>query len=154
MLKNESDNFNAIVLYKEGMFWRAYERSAMLFVLHIKAFQLTKKYIKNAQSEVVYLGFPDTGLKTVLEIMSNKIIEKSEKQIICRSFTIIEEDFTQWKSKISITPEKQAKTQSNAVRVNAKAVLEQLNKFPVAAKTSEECQQFIVELQTQLNGTV
>ena len=121
----------------------------MLFVLHIKPFQLTKKYIKNVQSKVVYLGFPDTGLQAVFEIMSNKSVEKSEKQIICRSFSVIEEDFAEWKGKISLAPEKKAETQSYAVILNAKIVLEHLNKFPVAAKTPVECQRFIIELQTQ-----
>jgi len=33
-------NFDSIVLYREGLFWRAYERSAYNFVKHIKAFPL------------------------------------------------------------------------------------------------------------------
>jgi hypothetical protein len=37
ILASEGENFDSIVLYREGLFWRAaYERSAFNFVKHIK----------------------------------------------------------------------------------------------------------------------
>jgi hypothetical protein len=39
ILSSEGVNFDSIVVYREGLFWRCYERSAYNFVKHIKTFQ-------------------------------------------------------------------------------------------------------------------
>ena len=57
IVKTEQENIQ-IVLHKEGLFYRVYERSAFLFVKHIKEYQVIKKYYKNVKQEVAYLGFP------------------------------------------------------------------------------------------------
>jgi len=58
----EKDNHANIYLLREGLFWRAYEKSAYLFTSHIKPYQLNKKYYKNVDCELVYCGFPRTAL--------------------------------------------------------------------------------------------
>lgn len=45
-----------IILHKRDLFWRAYEKSAFLFVRNIKEFQIIKKsFYKNMIQNVVYL---------------------------------------------------------------------------------------------------
>jgi hypothetical protein len=46
VLKIEENKEKQVLLFKEGMFWRAYGHSAFLFSQHIKAYNLTKKYYK------------------------------------------------------------------------------------------------------------
>lgn len=53
ILALEKEN-TQIILHKEGLFIRAYERSAFMFTKHIKEYTITKKFYKNAKQEVVY----------------------------------------------------------------------------------------------------
>jgi len=61
-----------ILLHKEGLFLRAYEHSAYLFVKYIKAYNLTKKFYKNVKQEVVYLGFPQSSFSKIEAICKEK----------------------------------------------------------------------------------
>lgn len=60
ILESEVEN-SLIKLHKEGLFWRAYEQSAFLFINNIKEYNVTKKYYKNVKQELVYLGFPQNS---------------------------------------------------------------------------------------------
>ena len=102
ILQIENKNKCSVFLYKEGLFWRAYERSAFLFIKNIKEYQTTKKYYKNVKSEVVYLGFPHNILSQILEIVKNKTINKEDNQIIIKGFQIKESDFILWKNNIEL----------------------------------------------------
>ncbi len=95
ILQIEQKNTNSIFLHKEGLFWRAYERSAYLFTLHIKVYQITKKFYKNVNSEVVYLGFHSNSLEQILETIkiqgftiSETLNNKNERQIIIDNFQL------------------------------------------------------------------
>lgn len=68
-----------VLLYMEGMFWKAYEQSAMRFTKEIKAYKLQKRFFKNVNSEVVSLGFPDGSLQEVLK--GREFTRINEKQI-------------------------------------------------------------------------
>lgn len=59
ILQMEQTYTESIILHKEGLFWRAYERSAYLLLKHYRQFQLTKKRVKYLEKEIVYCGFPD-----------------------------------------------------------------------------------------------
>lgn len=56
-----------ILLYMEGMFWKAYEQSAMRFTKEVKAYKLLKRFVKTVNSNVVSMGFPDGSLEEVLK---------------------------------------------------------------------------------------
>ena len=44
ILQYESQNNDAIILFKEGIFFRAYERSAMRFTEYVAPFKVFKRY--------------------------------------------------------------------------------------------------------------
>ena len=67
----KANNCN-ILLLQEGMFWRAYEKSAYLFVKHIKEYALTKRFYKNIGQDIVYLGFPKNSFSDVEGVCSEK----------------------------------------------------------------------------------
>ena len=51
---------NCVILHREGMFWKAYEKSAYLFCTHIKPFKATKKRIKYmGGQEMISIGIED-----------------------------------------------------------------------------------------------
>ena len=64
--KIEDASEDAIILIKEALFWRAYERSAKRFVYLITKYQLIRKEFKALGRSMVYLGFPETRLKHVI----------------------------------------------------------------------------------------
>ena len=71
ILDLEQENSD-IILHKEGLFIRVYERSAYLFTKHLKAYNITKKFYKNVKQEVVYLGFPQSSFSKIEAICKEK----------------------------------------------------------------------------------
>lgn len=62
----ENCNTDRIFLYPEGVFWKAYERSAFAFVRRISRYKITKRFVKYLDTEIVSLGFPDSSRTRVL----------------------------------------------------------------------------------------
>ena len=58
IIERESCNEDSIWLYREGMFVKAYERSAFFAHALIHEFKLSKRFIKNVNMDVISLGFP------------------------------------------------------------------------------------------------
>jgi hypothetical protein len=101
ILRLEANNTCSIILFKEGIFWRAYERSAFNFVTHIKPYQLTKRYFKNVGCEVAFYGFPNTALNDLLvKICYEKVIREGSMIPIVGFEQIKNEVFTEWKNGI------------------------------------------------------
>lgn len=61
-LRIEARNERTIRLWPEGSFYKAYERSAYLFVTHLRAYEVKCRYIEAAGQDVVSIGFPQTSL--------------------------------------------------------------------------------------------
>ena len=69
ILKIEKDNRASIFLFKEGFFWRAYERSAFRFVKkNIQGYSVIKRYIKYVKQDVVFIGFPLDNIDKIVKI--------------------------------------------------------------------------------------
>ncbi len=62
----ENGESREVVLYPEGIFYRAYGYSALRFIRHLRAYQVKKRYYKKLGGEVCYLGFPQSALEGVL----------------------------------------------------------------------------------------
>ena len=104
ILKLEQGN-TQIILHKEGLFIRAYERSAYLFTTYIKAYNLTKKFYKNVKQDAVYLGFPQNSFSKIESICkdNNLSVKEEDSQIKITGFTsFTEQDFLSWKNSISL----------------------------------------------------
>lgn len=65
ILAKESDNRQQIYLYREGVFYKAYERSAYLFVTRVKPFRAKKKTVKAGACASVCSSAATTGGRTV-----------------------------------------------------------------------------------------
>lgn len=154
ILEIEQNNHENIILFNEGLFWRAYERSAFRFTKHIKQYQITKKTIKNVKSDVVHCGFPKTVLPEILNLIKNNKIKKEDKQIVIFGFEKSKEDFEKWKNNIAIKIKN--KEAENIISVKTKTennIINQIKSFQLMAKSPIECQQFLIKLQNQINGT-
>jgi hypothetical protein len=52
------------------MFWRCYENSAFLFVSLVKPYHITIKNYKELGMDVAFLGFPDSVMEQIKELMT------------------------------------------------------------------------------------
>jgi hypothetical protein len=155
--KLEEDNTNKCYLIKDGIFWRAFEKSAFWFVNNLKPYAITKKHFKVLNANVAYLGFPDSVLNELLIIAETKslTVNKQEKLVTISGFEI-SDGFERWKDEILYqTPDNQNISLVNEPVENYDSgLIDKIRKFPVAERTPIECQQFIIELQNTINGTI
>lgn len=49
IIEQERENGSAIILHREGLFWRAYERSAYLFTMLVADYRPVRKFFKGIQ---------------------------------------------------------------------------------------------------------
>ena len=101
---------NEVWLYKEGMFWRAYEQSAYLLAIHSNL-KPQKKFIKAVNQEVVYVGFLETSWEKFMGQTAKP--QEGEKEKIMRAHDTDTVGFADWKAQIKTAEqevqEKQAK---------------------------------------------
>jgi len=57
--KLDRETGNHIYLYKQGVFWVAYEQSALLLIM-VKELKPTIRFYKTVNREVLSVGFPET----------------------------------------------------------------------------------------------
>lgn len=57
---------NAIILFREGNFMKAYDESAFLFVSNLKPYQVNRAFVKTVGREVYSLGFPFLSIEKIL----------------------------------------------------------------------------------------
>ena len=101
VLSIESTNNDSIILFKEGIFLRAYEQSAMRFTEYIANFKVFKKHYKIVNADVCYLGFPYSNFKVLFEkhhIVKFAETERSVMVYACPS----KQNYEEWKSKIHL----------------------------------------------------
>lgn len=157
----ESMDEPVILLYREGLFWKAYEQSAMRFVKEIRNYKLQKKHVKALAQDVVSLGFPDSRLKDLLKGKDFNQVDEgciSVKAQACGS----REAFEAWKAEIvpvdapasagtapAIQP---VSAEQNPVGMNQAEceVIARLRAFSVETSSPLQCMMLISELQTRL----
>ena len=94
--QRELGNADRITLLKEGLFWKAYERSAYLVILRGFDFQVHWHTSKECPEGVVSLGFPEVSLEKVAGGL--KAVESTETKLVFEADrTVSEGAFQQWK---------------------------------------------------------
>jgi hypothetical protein len=159
--QHELMNFDCCYLHKDGIFWRAYEKSAMLFHQDIKSYEIKTKHFKGINATLVFIGFPDTGMEKIKSICFEKGFEIriQDKQIKIFGFTGVD-GFDEWKiSFINNQPmttehNRDNKIKAQRIGLDEKELIESIRSFPIASKTPMECQQFLYQLQNCINGTL
>lgn len=127
IFENEQGNTEQIRLYAEGLFWKAYERSAYACCTQLRGFKPTKKYIKAMDGEIVSIGFPQTSLSTLVD--EEQIVERGEKSVVIKCMEPIDEKmFVVWKNHLPLT----------ASAVSAKKVSPADSSDPLIPDCSEE----------------
>lgn len=130
-----------LVLYKEGIFWMAYEQSAY-FVAQRKGYTPVKKFYKNIEREIVSVGFTriDEFLSELSSAGNSISIDKQLPNCIeiVLDKDIDTHDFELWKANL----------QQKGKQQDTKSDIENMIKsFPLAHRTPMEAFFFIKRLQ-------
>lgn len=135
ILSAESVNTSNIYLYREGLFYKAYERSAYAFVTGVQKFMVKKKFVKCTNQEVVSIGFPSDGLYK--HFTKEQVIEKDNGVQITLTQPIDIVAFEQWKQSVNALTDTQS----------APDLLMEIRMFPIEIKTPMECMLFLSEIK-------
>ncbi|MDE6570290.1 MAG: hypothetical protein K2K43_06685 [Alistipes sp.] len=67
LIAAEANNTDRIALYREGLFWKAYERSAYALCTQVRPFKPTRKVLKALSGgDIVSVGFPTIAADRIL----------------------------------------------------------------------------------------
>ncbi|MDR1883286.1 MAG: hypothetical protein LBR26_10985 [Prevotella sp.] len=155
--ETESLANDRIHLYLEGIFWKAYQRSAYRMVEKNGKLKVSKKRIKSLGQDVVSIGFPDTALSKYFGEQDYERV--GDRHISVKNATVIdEEDYKRWFSGIELsvpaTPvAPAAKIRENGVPLPSaveESVIKQLREFRLEESTPLECLAFLAELRKKL----
>ena len=126
----EAGNTGRIILYREGLFWKAYERSAFAVCTQIRPFKPTKRSLKTlGGGELVSIGFPSRTEDTVLAGLERLSVEPERLELRAAS-PIDVAQFEAWKASVPLAPSRPAPAPS--CTVGASAVLPQ-SRLPASA---------------------
>lgn len=158
----EQENTNSIILLREGIFWKAYEKSAYAFHREVHPYKLSCKYVRVVKQKMVSLGFPIAATTTI--ISGKNVLLHEEQRLILAAGPIDESDFIAWKQLIPVTGSKAKHVSfSDQVHLWAQSVEEfygtekeskdqylkianSIREFNIESKTPLECMNFIAEL--------
>ncbi|MGB1315394.1 MAG: hypothetical protein ACPG4Y_05200 [Chitinophagales bacterium] len=142
-----------VKLYKEGVFWVAYEQSAY-FIAQLKNYKPTKKYFKNINQEVVQIGFP--SIETLLQTQGIKVLN-NEANFVCFNIdnAIETPKFTEWKDSIASTQPKAKIVNTTTSKLTNNTLEQKILNFDVSNKTPMQAIIFINQLKNNItNGNL
>lgn len=106
----EVGNTDRIILYREGLFWRAYERSAFALCTQVKAFKPTRKVLKILDgADLISAGFPIGGENSVLRDL-RCIAREPDRLIFAVRRPVVEKEFRAWKATIPLSALRRVET--------------------------------------------
>lgn len=98
----EAANADRIILYREGLFWKAYERSAFALTSQVRPLKPTRKILKSLDGgDLVSVGFPSASESATLGALT--VIDRTDDRLtVAAPRPIDEREFTAWKNAIPL----------------------------------------------------
>ena len=104
LIAAEANNTDRIALYREGLFWKAYERSAYALCTQVRPFKPTRKVLKTlAGGDIVSIGFPAIAADRILAGLVRLDESSAAAMLLAAPRSIVESDFLAWKSALPIS---------------------------------------------------
>lgn len=163
IMELERENLNTIILLREGIFWKAYEKSAYAFHHQIQPYKLSKKYVPSVNGELVSLGFPTGATDNILS--GRKVLLTEDYKMIIESETIDIAAFETWKEQIPlmapivkdgvaregvVTMTRTAPQVTQPHSTDIARIIESIRLFNLESKTPVECMLFLMDIKKQL----
>lgn len=150
ILEREELSEPCIYLYREGIFWKAYQYSAYRVIRRHANLKLKKKFIKAVSCEVVSLGFPTATLERIFD---KKEVEMLSEKLICiRDSVFDRQAYEQWFGAIPLTgqPENDRnRTELNLFKI-PEMILKRIKEFRIEESTPMDCMNFLVSVRKEL----
>lgn len=155
ILELEKDNYTTIHLHLVGIFWRAYQRSALGFCKEVRPYKMNVRSNKRQRTVVSFLGFPDSALQEILAVCEHTRVDDSH--ITLPMEYLSDEEVAETLPGYNDLPEKNGTGGTSAVAAPEKKNLYsrlsgQIMAFPLHSSTPLECMEFIAGLQRQLSN--
>lgn len=159
ILDLEQSSKGDIILHKEGIFWRAYQVSALLFYTHFRPLKVNSRFVKVVNQVVAHLGFPNQSLEEVIQLAATRGWEIDQKDKLIRiktGETIEEEVWEKWLAlhKESAEDISRISSKKPASTEPLEMVIQKLRSYPILEKSPLETQQFVLDLQKEINGLI
>lgn len=170
ILSLESPASGGIRLWPEGIFYKAYDCSAYLFVHELRAYRPKRKFFKVVERHVVSIGFPMSALPAILRERHAEAADSDMgTKYIALGKPVEERPFREWAE--TIAPEEEAertKTRNGAARIvpapcgcngeeapahvsaAERRVLESLRAFSLENASPMQCMMLVAELRRRL----
>ena len=139
LISLESGNHDEIRLYKVGMFWCAYERSAYMMCSQVRELKVKADRVKSAGGQVLCkVGFPLGSFDTTAA--SLVVTSRTDDVVVLKAPRAITEDqFLEWKNNHTVADSSAPSAEGDIVKM--------IRGFNVAVHTPMQCMDFIMELQ-------
>ena len=139
LISLESGNHDEIRLYKVGMFWCAYERSAYMMCSQVRELKVKADRVKSAGGQVLCkVGFPLSSFDTTAASLVVK--SRTDGDVVLKASRAITEDqFLEWKNTHTVA--------DSSAPPAAGDIVKMIRGFNVAVHTPMQCMDFIMELQ-------
>jgi hypothetical protein len=137
----QNQNTSQIYLFKEGIFYKAYNEGA--FLLKDKNYKVAVKKIKSIENEVLSIGFPESVFeKLKLEF----VVADFEGHSCCNNEVVFDKtEYQNWCfDKINNLPKFRDDISNNQQLIN------QIKNYPLATKTPIEAFLWLSDIQSNL----
>ena len=139
LISLESGNHDEIRLYKVGMFWCAYERSAYMMCSQVRELKVKADRVKSAGGQVLCkVGFPLNSFDTTAASLVVKS-RTDDVMVLKAPRAITEDQFLEWKNNHTVADSSAPSAEGDIVKM--------IRGFNVAVHTPMQCMDFIMELQ-------
>tara|TARA_B110000459_G_C16348119_1_gene375339 strand:- start:234 stop:671 length:438 start_codon:yes stop_codon:yes gene_type:complete len=136
----QSTHSSKIVLFKEGIFYKAYNEWA--FLLRAKNYKVSVKKNKNIETEVISIGFPEVvfiKMKTKF-----KVVDYENYKILITNELLTEIAYQDWKKRI-------ISAQNNSTyKITPQQIVKELKEYTLANKTPMEAFIWLENLQNKI----
>lgn len=178
IIQLESSNYTHIYLLHEGVFWKAYEKSAFAFFSQIREYKPVRKWLQVLKGDLISLGFPVTSAKTVLEDANVLLHEKD--RIVLSASPVEQHKFMEWKQAVPLAIHEQKHTENKSITsvehlqhpliyglhtemkssvetavlsssCSYEGMVDSIRRFNIANKTPVDCMLFLMELKRKLS---
>ena len=101
-IRAEAENTDRIILYREGLFWKAYERSAFAVCTQIRPFKPTKRSLKTLDGgELISIGFPSSTEERVLDGLT-RLETEPDRLVLASCRPVVVAEFETWKASVPL----------------------------------------------------
>ena len=154
VIKFENEKPSGVIrLVEANGFYRAYNHSAYLFHQAIAQHKVTRKFVKNINQEIVYVGFPVDKLLERIGERSHKKTELGYDVELVAGELPDEAAYDEWRA--TVPTEVASRGDVNSLPASGdelcRAVCERIRVYPMETKSLIECVSFLADLKKALS---